>query len=281
MNFRKSVEVIANSDSNIHDLSSKLKISLSDLEFADFFINNTQRWRMLPPVLGGLAVQENTAALYGSRTPHLAKKLKNAAETHGCRFEIEKLQNCPTLIRVIGEKKNIAAIANQIEVSFEHNNARKAVRKVPSILHMLETATEEPRPLNWKVRSFDFKTNAWVDDVLLPNAACEFIPTYGQSKFFVYKKHGRLLRMPKWESLYSAAMLKGIQLIEYDFNALKLSTPSFAPMPELYARAACLCSGRPAEILNRRIVYSDVTPEIAALLMVSAGQPYPRFLYPD
>ena len=278
VSFRKAVEEIADSDSNLHNLFRKLRISLSDLEFADFFINDTQRWRMLPPVLGGLAVQENTAALYGSRTPHLAQKLKNAAETHGCRFETEKLPNCPTLIRVVGTRENIVAIANQIEVSFEPNNARKAAREVPPISHILETATEEPKPRNWKVRSFDFKTNAWIDDVLLPNAACEFKPTYGHSKFFVYKKHGRLLRMPKRESLYAATMLKGIRLIEYEFNARKLSTPLFAPLPELYARAACLCSGRPAEILNGRIVYSDITPEIAALLMVSAGHPHPGSL---
>ena len=275
MSFRKSVEVIADSDSNLHDLSRKLRISLSDLEFADFFINDTQRWRMLPPVLGGLAIQESVAALYGSRTPHLVKKLKSAAETHGCRFETEKLQNCPTLIRVVGDQKDIAAIANQIKVPFEPNNARKAAREVPPIPHILETATEESKPLNWKVRSFDFDKSAWVDDQL-SNAACEFTPTYGHSKYFVHKKRGRLLRMPKRESLYAAAMLKGVRLIEYEFNAMKLSTPLFAPMPELYARAACLCSCRPAEILNGRIVYSDVTPEVAALLMVSAGQHHPQ-----
>ena len=58
--------------------------------------------------------------------------------------------------------------------------------------------------------------------------------------------------------------------------SMQLSTPLFAPLPELYARAACLCSCRPAEVLNKRIVYSDITPEIAALLMVSAGQPHPQ-----
>lgn len=275
VSFRKAVEEIADSDSNLHNLFRKLRISLSDLEFADFFINDTQRWRMLPPVLGGLAVQENTAALYGSRTPHLAQKLKNAAETHGCRFETEKLQNCPTLIRVVGTRENIVAIANQIKVSFEPNNARKVAREVPPISHILETATEEPKPRNWKVRSFDFNKSAWVDG-LLPNTACEFTPTYGYPKYFVHKKRGRLLRIPKRESFYAAAMLKGIRLIEYEFNVLKLSTPLFAPLPELYARAACLCSGRPAEILNGRIVYSDITPEIAALLIVSAGQPHPQ-----
>ena len=274
--FRKAVEEVADGDCDPLDLYRALRVRFSDLGFADFFIYDTQQWRMLPPVLGGLAVQKNTVALYGSRTPHLAETLKNVAEEHGCRFEAEILQDCPTLIRVFGDKEEIAAIANRVEIPYESNNARIVAEKAIPIPHMLETATKELAPRNWQVRSFDFKTGVWVEH-LLHNAACEFIPSHGRSKYFVNTKCGKLLRMPRRESLYTAAMLKRVRLIEYEFNTMKLSTPLFAPMPELYARAACLCSCRPAEILNGRIIYSDVTPEVAALLMVSAGQPHPGF----
>lgn len=229
---------------------------------------------MLPPVLGCLAVQGSTAALYGGRTPLLAEALRNAAETHGCRFETERLQDCPTLIRVVGDREKIEAIAGRIEVSFEPNHARRVAEEAPPIPHILETASEEPAPLNWQVRSFDFKTYSWIDG-LLPNAACEYVPTHGHSKYFVHRRRGKLLRMSKRDSLYAAAMLKGVRLIEYDADAMRLSTPLFAPMPELYARAASLCACRPAEILNGRITYRDVPPEVAALLMVAAGQPHP------
>ena len=274
--FRKAVEEVADGDRDPLNLSRALRVRFSDLGFADFFINDTQQWSMLPPVLGGLVIQKNTVALHGSRTPHLAEALRDAAEEYGCRFEAEALQDCPTLIRVVGDGEEIAAIANRIEIPYESNNAKIVAEKAIPIPHMLKTATEEPAPRNWQVRSFDFKTGAWVEH-LLQNAACEFIPTHGRSRYFINIKGGKLLRMPKRESLYAAAMLKGVRLIKYEFNSMKLSTPSFAPMPELYARAACLCSCRPAEILNGRIIYSDVTPEIAALLMVSAGQPHPGF----
>lgn len=81
--------------------------------------------------------------------------------------------------------------------------------------------------------------------------------------------------MQKQECLYAAAMMKGLHLIEYKPDSMKLSVPSFAPMPEMYARAACLCSCRPAQLEGGRFVYSDVPPEVASLLMVAAGQPHP------
>ena len=274
--FRKAVQEVADGDQDHHKLSSRLRVRLSDLGFADFFINDTQQWRILPPILGGLAVQENTFALFGSRTPHLADVLRISAEEQGCRVETETQQDCPTLIRVVGTSKGISAIADRIEVPYTLNNARIVAEELVTISKTLETASEEPAPLNWQVSAFDFKRGSWVKH-LLKNAACEFTPTYGHSKFFVNIKRGKLLRMPKRESLYVAAMLKGVRLIEYDFNTMKLSTPLFAPMPEMYARSACLCSCRPAEIMNGRILYSDVTPEVAALLMVSAGQPHPGF----
>jgi len=270
--FRNAVEVVFGRKDDL--LCRMLRIRLSDLGFADFFIEGTQQWRMLPPVLGGLAVQGCAAAFSGGRTPLLAESLREAAEARGCRFETERPPDCPTLIRVVGGMGEIEALAGEIEASFEPDYAARVAEALQPIPCTLDAAPEEAAPLNWKAQAFDFRTCMWVERIL-PNAACEFTPTYGRSKFFLHRKRGRLLRMSKRESLYAAAMLKGVRLIEYDAGAARLSTPLFAPLPELYARAACLCSGRPAEVLSGRITYSDVTPEVAALVMVAAGQPHP------
>ena len=273
--FRKAAEEIAGGDPDPLELSRALRVGLSDLGFTDFFVDGAQRWRMRPPVLGGLAAQEDVAALYGSRTPALVEALRNAAEAHGGSLEEEGLQDCPTSFRVVGERRVIAAISRLIEVAYEPDNGGRIAEDVPPIPCVLETAAQEPRPLNWKARSFDFGICAWVDG-LFPNAACEFTPIHGPSKYYIRRKSGKLLRMPKRESLYAAAMLKGVRLIDYEPDTMKLSSPLFAPMPELYARAACLCACRPAQIINGRFVYCDVTPQVATLLMVAAGQPHPE-----
>ena len=274
-NFRKTIKEIMDIDGDLLKLSRTLRINFSDHGFADFFINDTQRWRILPPTLGGLAVQENKVALYGGRTPSLVNELRRASEVQGCRFEEEDLKNRPKLIHVLGNKKEIQAVANQIEVPYKLNVSREIAEKVLPIPHIWKTAREEPAPRNWEAHTFNFKTNKWLNG-LPPNSPCRFSPTYGNPKYFVHKKNGKLFKISKRESFYVAAMLKRIHLIEYNSETMKLSTPLAAPMPELYTRAACLCSCQPAEIHDGRIIYSNVPLEVAALLIVAAGQPHPE-----
>lgn len=272
--FRRAAEELFGSDRDPLKLCRSLRVGLSDLGFADFFVAGTQKWRMLPPVLGGLAVRHDAVALYGSRTPHLVEELRSAAESLGGVFESEDLQDCPTSFRVVGEREVIAAVAGRLGVTYQPDNARWVVESVHPVYSALATAAEEPAPLNWKAQSFDSDKCVWVDG-LLPNAACEFTPTHGPSKYYVRKKSGKLLRMPKREAIYAAAMLKGMRLIVYDPEAMALTVPLLAPMPELFARAACLCACRPAQIINGRFVYTEVPPDVAAFLMVAAGQPHP------
>lgn len=272
--FRKAVDEIMQSERNPLDLCRSLRIGLSDLGYADFFIGGTQRWNVLPPVLGGLATRRDAAAFYGSRTPYIVENLKTVATTLGARFETEVFQDYPTSYRVVGKTHIIADIADRIGVEYEPEKARQIAERVPSIPCALEASGVERAPLNWKARSFSIDKRAWVDG-LLPNAACEFTPSHGNSRYFVRRKSGKLISMRKRESVYAAALLKGVGLIEYEPESMKLSAPLYAPMPEPYARAACLCACRPPEIVNERFVYSEVTPNVASLLIVGAGQAHP------
>lgn len=271
--FRSAAEELSGRDTDLPVLCRKLRIGLSDLGFADFFVHSTQQWRVLPPVLGGISEQD-TAVLSGSRTPTLIESLKVLAAMHDCKICMEKPQGHPTLIHVVGSMDHLVEVADQIGVSFEPNLSVALTRVLTPIPARLKNAPQEPAPLNWEVRSFDFKSATWVDE-LLPNSACEFTPTYGRPKYFIHRKRGRLLRISKRESLYAAAMLNGIRLIEYDASDRRLKVPLFAPLPELYSRAACLCSGRPADVKNGRITYGRVPPDLAAVVTVAAGQPHP------
>lgn len=272
--FRKAAVEIADEERDPLALCRRLRVGFSDLGFADFFVDGTQRWQILPPVLGGLAANSDAAVLYGGRTPALVEALRNAAEEYGGRLEEEVRRDRPTSIRVVGDTSRIASIAKRIGVVYEPKNARCVAEHAPFIPYVLKTARQEPAPLNWAARYFDFGVHTWVHR-RLSNAACEFRPTHGASKYFVRRKSGKLLRMSKRESIYAAAMLKGLRLIEYEPSTMRLSVPLFAPMPTLFARAASLCTCRPAEIVGDRLVYVEVTFDVATLLMVAAGQPHP------
>ena len=272
--FRRAVAQIAREDPDPLALCRKLRVEFSDLGFADFFVDGTQRWTMLPPVLGGLAIESHVAVLYGGRTPTLVAALRRAAEDYGAKIEEEARRGRTTSIRVVGDRPLLASIASRVGIDYQPENAKRIAEHAPFIPHLLKTARREAAPLNWTVRCFDFRVHTWVDR-RLSNTAYEFTPTHGRSKYYVRRKNGRLLRMSKREAIYVAAMLKGVRLIEYEPSAMRLSVPLFAPMPTLYARAASVCACRPSQVIDDRFVYFDVAPDVAAFLMVASGQPHP------
>jgi len=272
--FRNAVQELAGPDADLSRISRTLRITLSDLGFADFFIEDTQRWKILPPVLGGLAGKRCVAGMFGARTPIILESLKATAENLGCEIRWETPRDSPVLIRIKGGMSELAAIANEVGVVFETNLAAAVVQVLRPVPHTLEYAPVEPAPLNWKVQSFDFKTCSWTEG-LRAHSACEYTPTYGPPKYFVHVKRGKLLKISKRESLYAAAMLNGIALIRYEATDRRLSVPLFAPLPALYSRAACLCSGQLGSVVDGRIIYNEIPSDMAAFLMVAAGQPHP------
>jgi len=127
----------------------------------------------------------------------------------------------------------------------------------------------------WSVRSFDLHTLGWVDG-LRPRCACEFQSRYGARRFYLHTRHGRLLPLPKRDAVYAAAMVNRVRLSGYDADTATLWSVAAAPLPEASCRAACMCAGAPAQFEKGRLVYPDVPLEIAALVLVAAGQPYPQ-----
>jgi len=273
--FKNAVEELASSDVDLPKLCHTLRFRFSDLGIASFFLNETQRWRVLPTVLGNLAEPKGSVALYGGRTPLLVESIKNAAELHGCRIEIEKPFGCPTLIRIAGDIDPIETIASISNLRYAQDYLIKMAKAIPPIPEKLQLAPEENVPRNWNIRSFSLKKQSW-EDKFLQNSACEFTPTHGRPKYFLHRKHGRLLRLSKREAVYAAAMLKGAQLIDYKSTNMQLSVPVSAPLPQLYSRLACCCSGQPAEFFNGKFIYKNVTPKLATLLIVATGQPFPN-----
>jgi hypothetical protein len=81
--------------------------------------------------------------------------------------------------------------------------------------------------------------------------------------------------MGKREAVYAAAVIRNIALVSYDSASMILSTPVSAPLPEIFARAACLCSGIPASYDQGRILYKNIPCEIAAILLIAIGQAFP------
>ena len=273
--FRNSLAQLAGKDANVTSLSSQLRVWLSDFGIADFFIDGSQRWRILKPCLGCLQEQRTRAILIGGRTPRLIEALRNAAEKNGCELHVDNAPNYPSSIYVSGEGSAIESIARSVGIAFHSDLAMTLAGKLLPIQVELESAEREPAPRNWTRKTFDFELRQWID-TLLPNSPCEFTPRLGHSKFLLHRRHGRFVRISKRESIYAAAFLKGIRLIEYDVASKRLAVPTFAPLPDKYSRAVSLCSGRHAEIVGGRFEYVDVPLELARFISIAAGQSAPE-----
>lgn len=274
--FRASVTKLAGSDTEVDSMCRRLRITLSDMGHADFFVDGSQRWRILPPVLAGLAGEQAVGAvLTGARTRILMDRLTDAAASQGCTIEREEMEAAPSIVRVHGEGNALAETAKAAGIGYLPNMADAFCMSATAVPTQVRDARPEEGPANWAVRSFDLGSLKWIEG-LHDRSACEYQSRYGPRKFFLHRRRGQLLRLPKRDAVYAAAMLNGVRLALYDGDLEMLSTPISAPLPEALSRAATLCGGAPAKMESGRLHYGRVPPQTAALILLTAGAAYPR-----
>jgi hypothetical protein len=274
--FRASVTKLAGSDAEVDSMCRRLRVTLSDMGHADFFVAGSQRWRILPPVLAGLAGEQAVdAVLAGARTRILVDRLIGAAASQGCIIETEDMEAAPSIVRVHGDRNALAETARAAGIDYLPNVADAFCMSATAVPALVRDARPEEGPANWAVRSFDLRSLKWIEG-LHDRSACEYQSRYGPRKFFLHRRRGQLLRLPKRDAVYAAAMLNGVTLPLYDEGLEMLSTPIAAPLPEALSRAAALCGGAPAKMENGRLRYGRVPPQTAALILLSAGAAYPR-----
>lgn len=281
--FRNVVTELAKSDQDLSQLRRSLRVRLSDFGHANFFVGESSRWQTLPPKVAGLMGPISAALLVGARTPNLLAAIVTAAGQHDVEIESEASDHSPDLIRLTGPSDALKACTVAAGIEYADHYARR----LAALLNPIPLLLDRPRrdtdcaPINWVPRSFDLQTCQWVDGAL-PNTACEFTPRYGRPRYFVSNRRRRLLEIAgRRDAVYAAAYMRGVPFAAYDAATTSFSVPLSAPLPEAYARAACLCFGRPADVREGRIVYSGVPPEAGAVLLTALGQPRAILPIPD
>jgi hypothetical protein len=270
--FHDAAAWLTRSDGGHAETARLLRIYFSDLGCVDFFVAESQRWRVRSPLLAGLS-DERQAVLCGGRSPMLVEALQAAAESHGCHFEIQPLQHLPSRILLEGDKEQLAAAAQDAHLVYYHHFAAILCRNLTPVTRYVADASNEPL-IGWTMRSFDLRKRRWVEGEL-PGTAREYRSKFGERRFYVCGRQGRLRAAPKRAAIYAAAALQNVILAGYDIETSTLTVAASAPLPETYARAACLCTGVPPRYEDNSWIYEDVTPAVAAALLVLAGQPHP------
>jgi len=269
--FRGAAELMS-ADDDPAELARFLRICFSDLGCADFFVDESQRWRVRPPLLAGLG-EKRQAVLCGARSPALIERVQDSAPKYGCRLEIQALQNLPSRALLEGTHEQLAATAQDVRLMYVPNFAASLChRLVPVIESVAETS--ESAPIRWSVRSFDLQKRKWIEGEL-PDTAREYTSKYGERRFYLCGQLGELHAAPKRSAIYAAAALRKARLTGYDLPTRTLTTAAAAPLPEAYARIACLCTGMPPQLKDNFWIYEGIAPALAAALLVLAGQPHP------
>lgn len=276
INFRKAVTEIASLeslDTEISYLYRNLRFQLSEANHVDFFIGGSQRWKVCPPILAGLFSLPGVAILCGGRTPKLLSQMCDVAVTLDCQIISDTRSQQVAKICIEGTEKDICKVADTVGIPFIPQTAKFLSQDFVPILKQLEIADEATPLAGWTAKSFDWQSLRWVDGIL-QNTVCEY-SYYNNRKYFVNNRQNKLVQMPKQEAIYAAAALRCIPIVVYNRAQRTLTTSISTPLPELYARVAYLCAGRPSRIEQGKIIYDDISPDLAGLLLVNIGQIHP------
>ncbi len=269
--FRDAVFEITQDEQNEARLARTLRTAFSDLGHADFFVDGSRRWRVLQPALIGLSVR-GQYLFVGGRTRKLLSGICRALSPHAA---VNLTEDLPGLshVHIVGEPQWIEAVAQAEGVQHFPDSAARICASMPSIKDLLDSSRSAQEPINWSVRYWSFKEERWVGD-LLQQTFREYNNRFGVRRYFVDLGRTGLIEVEKRAAVYCAAYVKGARIARYGEDG-SLRVPRWAPLPELYARAACLAGGRQSVADDRHIVYEHVDPGIASTLLVSLGQGFP------
>ena len=270
--FRSAVESVY-ADRGTQPTPTALSDVLSNLAVADFFVDDTPRWRVLRPTLGGVSV--GRALLLGGRTPTLIDGLSQACRREGVDLTDNVVHWGIRRYTLVGTSNGqIFRVARHLDLTFVPEIANGLAGRVTPISVAVASAPTVEPPHNWRIDSYDFGQHEWVEQDL-SGTARRFSPSRGVPIYLVEGPDGTQRQMNSRLSVYAAAYLRSIPLLQYDAAASTLSTPLTAHPPADLARIAALCVGSLPRREGHRLVFDGLRPPVARVLLGLTGCPLP------
>lgn len=272
--FREAVVELSNDDSSLDEqsLARMLRIALSDLGHVDFFVDGSRRWRVLRPALIGLS-ESGKHVLVGGRTRSLITQFCDTVAPHATVSVVEGIPGLSRL-QVTGDPGSLAAVVERIGIEYVADAAARLSARLPTIRHVMDVAHPAIEPINWSVRSWSFHEEKWVNEKL-ERTVREYSNRHGVRRYLVHTGKAGLREIEKRASIYCAALVRVARFVRYSYDDGSLRVPLWAPLPATYARAACLAGGHLGALSNNDILFTNIDPRIATLLLVSLGQGFP------
>src|SRR4051812_43143958 len=142
--FRRAVKsLLAGEDENAGDMR-RLHMRFSDLGFAEFFIDGTDRWRAFRPVLAVSRVQPEWALLCGARTPRVERTVRKSASRLGAQtFELS-VDGLFSMIKIHGSC--LREVAEDAGIAFEPDMDRRLAKDLATLQTLMQRAPRRSPP---------------------------------------------------------------------------------------------------------------------------------------
>lgn len=252
----------------------RLRARFSDLGIAEFFVGGTARWQTFQTLVVASEHAPTETLLCGARTPEVLQRLKSASRAHGCQYIEVVPQDEPRFsnVKIVGS--NAHRVASACNITFVPDIGTSLAPSLPRLSQLISTARREAIPSGWKTRAFDFRSRRWASSAS-DASVLEAVSPYEERRYYLRNDERQPLVLPKRIAIYAGAHLQRLRIAGYEAHTLWCDTSS--PLPEAYARLACLAGTRTSVIRGERIAYEKVPPQLGTLILAALQQPRPDY----
>jgi hypothetical protein len=219
--------------------------ALADLGHVEFAFYGDLRWAACPPVLAWLPQREEPAAvLCGARTERLVDQLHDRAAEAGLAVQ-QRAQpggEGPVALVVPAPDRDAGEdLARLATLPSQANAAGFLAGCLPPLEGYARLAREIPGPSGYEIEAFDAERLRWSE--------VNEVSGDGLYRYKYYRPEyrlrtgGRDLKVTREAGVYLLLRREGRKVLRYDPAGQELAVPAAAPLPDLHARAATLCSG--------------------------------------
>lgn len=257
-------------DTREFPLHQQLRFNLERLGHAEFFAEGTVlRWRIAPPVL---VINQRDGSWVGvaagARTAELMRRLAASP----IALSVESQAACPDIQLVRSESHDdLTSLAASVGMFVQHDAPAAILACVSAIDdNTLRATIELPVGIGWTIERFCTRELRWLaaerSEVTIATGQL-FRFSFQHVRHVMFCSGGDASSIDSASGKYLALRRARRNVLAYDRQTGRLTTPSGCRPPALIERALALCSGRPPsfEVASGRGVvhYEDVGPAVA------------------
>jgi hypothetical protein len=251
--------------------------NLSRLGHVEFQFDERFIWRVAPPALVSVPQKDELRViLCGARNLPFIDRVREASGALGKELRIHSQPEGPDVV-IVNDCSPLDArrLAEELDILWTDRAVACLFACLPSLDEMLEICQEDNPPIGWRVEGFDVDSFKWEQASQTSDAWLYRYSSTWQPTEYRLKINGRILKVPPFVGIYHVIRSAGKQAIFYDSQKRILSVKAAAKTPELYERAATLCSGflpvfEPSTLCDK---FRDVPRKYAEVVAVKLSQP--------